>query len=396
MKPTTYIILTALSLGMTVAPTRGQGVNWYFEPSMFQNDHFLGSSIPDNQQSLGLQAGFGAFPRDQIRLTLDLSGQQVYTNPDYSQYNLWIAMDWRSLAKDYATRWKSFSGIGFGIHQYAGDFSYNNYYNLQTYFRTRYDISNASFIEARYFLEFKAFTELSEASNWQHWFDLKVHQSFPTHTAVTINLGGGVQDFVSLSSLNPLQGRGRLSSDRVSMSTSDLPTHTLGYFGIRASQSVTSQLGIYYDYKFQERLDENAAGVVVVEDETSPIIDDFYWSGVQHTLGANVHLPKLTKLSMTGGYADQDYNNVPVYAFDFAMGDFQTDANGDKVLVESTRNTQTTFFQTTLTKTVHSGGFQDQGSLDIWIQRRYENLDGNDPLYQFSGQQWLTGLTYNF
>ena len=396
MKSMTYILFTALSAGLFVTPAGGQGMEWYFESSVFQNDHYLGSSIPDDQQSLGIQTGIATFPTDQVRLTLDLSGQQVYTNTDYSQYNLWTALDWRSIATDYSTRWRSFSGIGLGMHQYADEFSYNNYYNLQTYFRTKYDVSKVSFFELRYFLELKAFTELPEASNWQHWFDLKVHQSFPTNTAVTVHLGGGVQDFISLSSLNPIQSNGR-RSERVSLSTGDLPTNTLGYIGFRASQSISARLGIYYDYKYQKRLDDNAVGaVLVLEDETSPIIDDFFWAGVQQTVGANIHLPKLTKLSVTGGFSDQDYMNVPVYAFDFETGDFQTDVNGDKIMIENARNSQATFFQTTLTKTIQPGRNQDLGSLDIWLQGRYEILDGNDPLYQYSGQQWVTGVTFNF
>ncbi|MCF7800875.1 MAG: hypothetical protein K9N34_02530 [Candidatus Marinimicrobia bacterium] len=392
MKSRNTIISSLLILWISVTPLLSEDFSWYFETAMLQNDHYLGSSISDNQQSLGVEGGVNLYPSEQVRLSAFFSGEQVYPTTDYSRGALNFTYDWRSLTDD-ASAWKHYGGISAGLYRYAADLSYNDYFNLNGYFRTKFNTSMTSFWEGRYLLNAKFFQELPEASNLQHWLDLKYHCSFPTRTAMTINLGAGVQDFLSASQSTTI-GRGRRQV--IVAALPDLPTNYMGTTNLRLSQSVTSWMGAYYDFYYQKRLDDHTDGVIVSESETSPIMDDFRWSGFEHSTGLNFRLPMSISLSVDGSVGDRLYNDVPVYQYDFSAGDYTTDADGNYIISAPQRTIESQRLQVVFTKTFYPGTYDDMGALDFWIQGQYLNLDGNDPLYQYAGKLFQTGITFNY
>ncbi|MCF7797407.1 MAG: hypothetical protein K9N11_04635 [Lentisphaeria bacterium] len=392
MKSQNTRIKRLLILSISVTTLWGEDFSWYFETTMLQNDHYLGSSISDNQQSLGVDGGLNLYPSDQSRLSASFSGEQVYPTTDYSRGTLYLAYDWRG-ETDGISPWQHYGGVSIGLNRYAAALSYNDFTNLTGYFRSKVNTSMTSFWEGRYLFNAKLFQELPEASNLQHWLDMKYHRSFPIRTAMIFNLGAGVQDFLPVTQSTTV-GQGRRQV--IVAALPDLPTNYMGTASLHISQSVTSWLGGWYNMYYQRRLDENTTGVIVSESETSPIMDDFRWSGIEHSAGLNFRLPWRLSLSVDGSLGARLYNDVPVYEYDFTLGEYAMDTDGNYLISAAQRTIESQRLQVVLSKTFYPGSYDDMGSLDVWIQGQYLTLNGNDPLYQFSGNQIQTGITFNY
>jgi hypothetical protein len=135
--------------------------------------------------------------------------------------------------------------------------------------------------------------------------------------------------------------------------------------------------------------------MVVLDARENPFVDEFTWSGQQISTRLQARSESRLSASIFTSYSTRTYTDLPIYEYDFDLGEYA--------------QTETGYIQLPGDREDHLTNYQIQLNWDLsqpvslWLENVYltaslgwQNNESTDPLYVYSGIHSNVSIQYSY
>jgi len=285
-------------------------LTYTLDNSIGKADYLLGTILVPDASYSSSAFSLSSILSDKSRAYIDVSHSQIYPNAEYSNSEAELGLQLRYFEiKDN----QIFAGLFAYLNRYRDSYSYYNSNGFGMYLKWKYYFKASQLLIGGYDLNFNRFEEVSEASNTDHEIYLTYNQSFKTKTSVNLRTSLAYQNFWPQTVIID-QLPGRFSR---AIEVDSLPDNYLFETELRLSQTLGPKLGATLWLGHQMLINEDAGSLALQDGLNNPFIDRFRSEGPSVSMRLLYRMGARQKLTFTYMADEKNFQDVPVYEFDF-------------------------------------------------------------------------------
>ena len=381
------IVMGLLFITYSVPSISGQVLwNVALTTSAGHSDNFIRSALGGAQSFVNTDLFVSAEHNNSWRSVLDLGITEPFSNTDYRSGFAEYGLQYRSL---YRSKLQFFAGGNLGRQVYAPAYDYYNSNYGGLYYQAKYYYRSSGSVQLNSALDFILYDDVPEADQLRLGASLSLNQSFPWRGSLRLE---PILKRQSFKTMNTFESTSRHSGVWIS---SALPTRTLTGYNLRLSQSISPSLGATLWVKGQNTESSTPQSMVVLDARENPFVDEFTWSGQQISARLQARSESRLSASIFTSYSTRTYTDLPIYEYDFDLGEYA--------------QTETGYIQLPGDREDHLTNYQIQLNWDLsqpvslWLENVYltaslgwQNNESTDPLYVYSGIHSNVSIQYSY
>ena len=383
-----YRVLSAaviICVSMITASVQASDFTYTFDNSFGKADYLLGSILVSDAAYSSSAFSLSSILSDNSRAYVDISHSQIYPFAEYSNSDGEIGLQLRYLdIKDN----QIFAGLFAYLNRYHESYSYYNSSGFGMYLKWKYYLKASQLFISGYDLNFNRFEEVSEASNTDHEVYLTYNQSFKTKSSVNIRTSLAYQNFWPQTILyDQLPGRFTRSIE-----VDSIPDNYLFEAELRLSQALGPKLGATLWLDYTSLINDEANALDLQDGLNNPFIDRFRSEGSSAAMRLLYRVGTRQKIKFTYSMDEKNFQEVPVYEFDFESLVYVIENDAYKNLGFDRSDVKRKAQLSWSLDLRHDGSVWFSG-VELLVNTGWTQNSSNDPLYDYESMNY--GITLN-
>ena len=381
----TLVAVVIICSSLFSSPVLSSEFTYTFDNSFGKADYLLGSILVPDAAYSSNAFSLSSILSDNSRAYVDISHSQIYPFAEYSNSDGEIGLQLRYLdIKDN----QIFAGLFAYLNRYHESYSYYNSSGFGMYLKWKYYLKASQLFISGYDLNFNRFEEVSEASNTDHEVYFTYNQSFKTKSSVNIRTSLAYQNFWPQTILyDQLPGRFTRSIE-----VDSIPDNYLFEAELRLSQALGPKLGATLWLDYTSLINDEANALALQDGLNNPFIDRFRSEGSSASMRLLYRVGTRQKIKFTYSMDEKNFQEVPVYEFDFESLEY---------VIENDAYKNLGFDRSDLKKKAQLGWSLDLGydgsnwfsDMELLLNAGWTKNTSNDPLYDYESLNY--GMTFN-
>ena len=259
-----------------------------------------------------------------LQYTFRDTATTVYYNADYLAYsrndarNLLLNKAGIRYANDFGKQEQHWVYLGsyFLQRDNTEEYLYYDYRQAYAYANFRFRL-NRTFIKTGYNFRYRAYGNIKELTNYQHYTFLQMSRSFRTRTTLLMEADWGFKSFNSLSVATRIEngsGNGPGGSIEYNITEEQIPSMSHLIVLFRVAQSLHDRVGLYVQYRGQFSMNDDSwvnSGTYYQDEE---LFDDpFSYTSNGLSSRLTIILRKSLNIRAGGGILQKNYISEPAY-----------------------------------------------------------------------------------
>jgi hypothetical protein len=284
-----------------------------------------------------------------------------------------------------------FSGLELSSRLNSPEYDYYNFTQLHLYFNLNRMMSGF-LLRSGLSYRYRSYSQLPDLTNSTYTLFTQINRSFPTRTSVFFEADLGYKEFAGIMVFDSTltsgggPGRGQYSSGSYSNAGEFVPSMTQIVLLGRIAQSLSDQVGIYFQYRWQRIVNtqsEYQNQSDFYQDEE--IFDDpFSYHAQTYSSRLTLLLPLKIQLFINGSFSRKDYHHE--YAWLSAT---------DSLTSGGLRQDDVTIFNPVLSRTFQLKN-KNLDSVNLEIEYYFRKNESNSYWYNYDNNVVLSTLSLNF